>query len=139
MNISTPTLDDIYITPSCDDQNRQTELFYLYLISSVQVVCHFNIILTGAGVMHEAGYVYLTGAPSVTSHLDINILSILHHLGSPLEYCTLIYDLVGNLYIYNACTYILIFIGLINSPLQLVIIRNGDDGNSIKAYQAAIM
>ena len=29
-----------------------------YLISSVQVVCHFNILLTEAGVMHEAEYVY---------------------------------------------------------------------------------
>ena len=27
---------------------------------------------------------YLSGAPSTTSHLDINILSILHNLGSPL-------------------------------------------------------
>ena len=30
---------------------------YLYLISSVQVVCHFNILLTEAGVMYEAVYV----------------------------------------------------------------------------------
>ena len=27
----------------------------------------------------------LSGASSTTSHLDINILSILHHLGSPLD------------------------------------------------------
>ena len=38
--------------------------------------------------------------------LDINILSILHYLGSPLGYCTLIFDLMRNLYIYNACKYI---------------------------------
>ena len=31
--------------------------WYIYLISSVQVICHFNILLTEAGVMHEAGYV----------------------------------------------------------------------------------
>ena len=30
---------------------------FLYLICSVLVICHFNIKLTGAGVMHEAGYV----------------------------------------------------------------------------------
>ena len=30
------------------------------------------------------GVLTLSGAPSVTSHLDIEILSILHHLGSPL-------------------------------------------------------
>ena len=30
------------------------------------------------------GMLTLSGAPSTTSHLDINILSILHHLGSPL-------------------------------------------------------
>ena len=31
---------------------------------------------------------------------DINILSILHYLGSPLGYCTLIFDLMRNLYIF---------------------------------------
>ena len=34
------------------------------------------------------------------------ILSILHYLGSPHSYCTLIFDLMRNLYIYNACVYI---------------------------------
>ena len=34
-----------------------TDLFF-YLNSSVQVICHFNILLTEAGGMHEAGYVY---------------------------------------------------------------------------------
>ena len=38
--------------------------------------------------------------------LDINILSNLHYLGSPLGYCKLIFDLMRNLYIYNACIYI---------------------------------
>ena len=37
---------------------------------------------------------------------DINILSILHYLGSPLGFCTLIFDLMRNLNIYNACIYI---------------------------------
>ena len=37
---------------------------------------------------------------STTSHLAINILSILHHLGSPLVYYTLIFDLMRNLYIF---------------------------------------
>ena len=46
--------------------------------------CHLNNLLTEAGVMHEDGMLTLSGAPSTTSHLDINILSILHHLGSPL-------------------------------------------------------
>ena len=45
----------------------------------MQVVCHFNILLT------EAGMFTLSGAASTTSHLDINILSILHCLGSPLD------------------------------------------------------
>ena len=31
------------------------------------------------------GMFTLSGAPSTTSHLDIIILSILHHLGSPLD------------------------------------------------------
>ena len=35
-----------------------------------------------AAVMHEAGNVY-SGVPSTTFHLNINILSILHYLGSP--------------------------------------------------------
>ena len=55
----------------------------------------------------------LSGAPSTTSHfgytsfhLDYNILYNLHCLGSPLGYCTLIFDLTRNLYIYNACIYI---------------------------------
>ena len=56
----------------------------------------------------------LSGAPSTTSHfgyntsfhLDYNILSNLHYLGSPLGYCTVIFDLMRNLYIYNACVYI---------------------------------
>ena len=55
--------------------------------------------------MHEAGYVdyleYLVPLPE----LDITILSILH-LGSPLGFCTLIFDLMRNLYISNACIYI---------------------------------
>ena len=60
------------------------------------------------------GILTLSGAPSTTSHfgyttsfhLDYNILSNLHYLGSPLGYCTLIFDLIRNLYIYNACKYI---------------------------------
>ena len=55
--------------------------------------------------MRVAGY-FDSGAPSTTTHLDINILSILHHLGSPLGLCTLIFDLMRNLYIFNACIYI---------------------------------
>ena len=68
------------------------------------VICHFNIQLTEAGVMHDAGYVTLSGAPSTT--LDYNILSIFHYLGSPLSYRTLVFDLMRNLYIYNTCIYI---------------------------------
>ena len=51
----------------------------------------------------------LSGAPSTTPLLDINILSILHYLGSPLGLCTLIFDLMRNLYISDACTYIFLF------------------------------
>ena len=68
--------------------------------------CHFNNLLTEAGVMHEAGYVdYLEHLVPLLK-LDINILSILHYLGSPLGFCTLIFDLMRNLYIYSACIYI---------------------------------
>ena len=60
------------------------------------------------------GMLTLSGAPSTTSHfgyntsfhLDYNILSNLHYLGSPLGFCTLIFDLMRNLYIYKACIYI---------------------------------
>ena len=60
------------------------------------------------------GVLTLSGAPSTNSyfgyntsfHLDYNILSNLHCLGSPLGYCTLIFDLMRNLYIYNACIHI---------------------------------
>ena len=60
------------------------------------------------------GVLTLSGAPSTTSHfgyntsfhLDYNILSKLHCLGSPLGYCTLIFDLMRKLYIYNACIHI---------------------------------
>ena len=55
------------------------------------------------------GMFTLSGAPSTTSHFDVNILSILHYLGSPLALCTLNFDLMRNFYIYNACTYILLF------------------------------
>ena len=51
------------------------------------------------------GMFTLSGAPSTTSHLDIYILFIFHYLGSPLN-CTAIYDLMRNLFIYNACIYI---------------------------------
>ena len=39
----------------------------------MQVICHFNILLTDAGVMHEAGLCTLSGAPTTISHLDIYI------------------------------------------------------------------
>ena len=41
----------------------------------------------------------LSGAPSTTSQLDINILSILPYLGSLLGLCTLIFDLMRKLYL----------------------------------------
>ena len=37
------------------------------------VISQYKIYLTEAGVMHEAGYVTLSGAPSTTSHLNIYI------------------------------------------------------------------
>ena len=33
-------------------------VFNLYLFDSVLVICHFNIFLTEADVMHDARYVY---------------------------------------------------------------------------------
>ena len=41
-------------------------MLHLYLISFVQIICHFNILLTEASVIHEAGYVYSIW--STTSH-----------------------------------------------------------------------
>ena len=87
---------------------------YFYIITDFVFIfqlvpcksCHFNNLLAEAGVMHEAGYVdYLEHLVPLLK-LDINILSILHYLGSPLGFCTLIFDLMRNLHIYNACTYI---------------------------------
>ena len=37
------------------------------------------------------------------SILDYHILSMFHYFGSPLSYHTLIFDLMRNMYIYNAC------------------------------------
>ena len=67
---------------------------------------HFNIKVTNKGVMHEVGYVTLSGAPSTTSHLDILICPF-HYSRSPLSYCTLMCDLIMNLYTCNA--YIMFF------------------------------
>ena len=53
----------------------------------------------------KQGMSTLSGEPSTTSHSDIYILSIFHYLGSPLN-CTLIFDLMRNLYIHDACIYI---------------------------------
>ena len=39
------------------------------------------------------------------STVDYWILSIFHYLGCPSSYCTLIFYLMRNLYIYNACIY----------------------------------
>ena len=63
------------------------EVLYSYLFGSVSVlvICQYNIYLTDVGVMHEAGYVILSAAPSTISHLDNNILFIFHYLGSPLS------------------------------------------------------
>ena len=58
--------------------------------------------------MHEAVCVYSLSLEHLVPLpiLDVYILPILHYLGSPHSYCTLIFDLMGNLYIYNACIYI---------------------------------
>ena len=76
--------------------------------------CRFNNFLTEAGVVRGAGCVdYLEHlVPLLKS--DIGILSILHYLGSPLGFCTLIFDLMRNLYIYNACIYIHSIISSLN-------------------------
>ena len=55
--------------------------------------------------MHEAGYVYSIW--NTKYHfpfwIDNYILYILYYLVSPLNYCMLIFDLMRNLHIYNAC------------------------------------
>ena len=58
------------------------------------VICHFNMYLTEAGVMRKGGYVCF---PFGYLHL-----SIFRYLESPLSSCTLNFDLMKNLYIYNA-------------------------------------
>ena len=55
----------------------------------------------------KQGMFILSGTPSTTCHLDNYILSFFHYLGSPLSYCTLIFDLMRNLYIHKA--YIILF------------------------------
>ena len=81
--------------------------------------CHFNNLLTEAGVMHGAGYVdYLEHLVPLLK-LDINIFSILHYLGSPLGFCTLIFDIMRNLYIYNACIYIHSIVDIYPAELEI--------------------
>ena len=46
----------------------------------------------------------LSGAPSTTSHFGY--LHLVHSLGSPLGYCTLVFDLMRNKYIHYACIYL---------------------------------
>ena len=73
--------------------------------------------LMDRGVCHAWGMFILSGAPSTTSHLDIlnmsildyYILSIFHYLRSPLCYHTLIFDLMRNLYLYNAYIYFILY------------------------------
>ena len=48
----------MYIFSSKHSTNyKKGFLICLYLICSVQVICHSNIYLTKEGIMHEAGYV----------------------------------------------------------------------------------
>ena len=65
--------------------------------------CHpfvrYNLEKDTTGTTSHFGY-------NTSFHLDYNILSNLHYLGSPLGFCTLIFDLMRNLYIYKACIYI---------------------------------
>ena len=77
--------------------------------------------------MHEAGYVdYLEHLVPLLK-LDINILSILHNLGSPLGFCTLIFYLMRNLYNYNACIYIhsilLDVLGILSSAIDIKVLE----------------
>ena len=70
--------------------------------------------------MHEAGYVdyleHLVPLPLLDIIIcplsDYYILSIIHNLGSPLSYHTLIFDLMSsrNMYLYNAYIYTYILI-----------------------------
>ena len=43
-----------------------------------------------------------SGASSATSHLDNCILIIFNRLGDPHSKCTLIFDIMTNLYVYHA-------------------------------------
>ena len=75
------------------------------------------------------GMFTLSGAPCTPSHFDINILSILHYLGSPLGLCTLNFDLMRNLYIYNACTYILLLaVEASDAAAGSVLLQEGSGG-----------
>ena len=47
----------IYFSSKHSTKYKKGFLICLYLICSVQVICHSNIYLTGKGIMHEAGYV----------------------------------------------------------------------------------
>ena len=50
---------------------------------TLKIKTNAEVILRRVSCMRQ-GMLTLSGAPSTTSHLDINILSILHHLESPL-------------------------------------------------------
>ena len=65
-------------------------------------------------------------SPEPLPILDIYILSILPNLASPHSYCTLILDLMRNLYICNACIYIhsIYVIQKQETPLDLAVKEN---------------
>ena len=58
------------------------QVLNLYTFCSVIVICHFNIELTEAGVMHE-GMSTLSGAPSTTSligYYHLSVFGLLHFI-----------------------------------------------------------
>ena len=59
----------------------------LHLLFSVPVICHNKVLMTEAGVIHKAGYVYPTRSSIITciSHSDVIHLSIFNYLGSLLH------------------------------------------------------
>ena len=66
---------------------------YIYILLDL-VPCKSFVILTSYSqrrvfcMRQGSPMLILSGSPSTTSHLDINILYVLHYLGSPLGWCT---------------------------------------------------
>ena len=71
--------------------------FVCDLVSSVLVICHLNITLTEAGVMHEAAYIYCIR--STWYHFPFGYFTAVHFIIWEVLLAIARFDLVRNLYV----------------------------------------